>query len=102
MTPQILVIDVPASMTPEEATAALSEPTTRGYYLRSLQTNEPLRAIFCQHAPDANEAECAEDLRAMDLVKANRKQTAMRLVQILAENKIHRGSQWVAKAKDEL
>jgi hypothetical protein len=100
MDTKIVVIDVPASVPAEEAAALLSEPLTRGYYLKSTTVGEPLRAVFAQYTNDSGK--CAEELAAMDLVVANRKATATRIVQLLCKQGIHRTTTWVSKTLADL
>jgi hypothetical protein len=103
MTPnQIVVIDIPASVPAEEAAAILSEPLTRGYYLKGTTQGDPMRAVFAQSLAADSQTKCYEDLRAMDLVVEHRKQTVTRIVQALAQNGIHRSMQWVGKTREEL
>lgn len=100
MDAKIVVIDVPASVPAEEAAAMLNEPLARGYYFRSATAGDPMRAIFVQYAND-NE-KCAEELSAMDLVVANRKASATRIVQLLCLKGIYRSTTWVNKTLADL
>ena len=97
----VVVIDVPISTSAEDAARILSEQVTRGYYVRGVTEGEPMRIVFAQYA-GADDNKCEEELRAMDLVVANRKETTTRIVQILCEHDIYRGTQWVNKTRDEL
>ena len=96
----VIVIDVSMTVPAEEAAKILSEPLTRGYYLRGVNTGEPMRAVFAPYAPA--EDKCADELRAMEVVVAHRKETATRIVQMLCELGIYRGVNWVNKTRDEL
>jgi len=100
MMPQLLVVDVPITASAEDATAMLNEPVARGYYLRSVTVSEPMRAIFARYAEDTKK--CDEELRAMGLTVAHRKETATRIVQLLCLEGIHRNTTWVNKTKEEL
>jgi hypothetical protein len=98
---QLLVVDVPIAASAEDATRILNEPIARGFYLRSVTASQPMRAVFAKYAP-ADDDKCGEELRAMGLVVANRKEPVMRIVQILCEHDIYRGMQWVGKTVSEL
>ncbi len=95
----VVVIDVPITMSAEDAAKILSEPVTRGYYMRGMTVGEPMRVVF---APYAAENKCEDELRAMELVVAHRRETATRIVQMLCERGIYRGTNWVNKTRDEL
>jgi hypothetical protein len=99
---QLLVVDVPIAASAEDATRILNEPIARGFYLRSVTASQPMRAVFAHYATPADDDKCGEELRAMKLVVAHRKETVMRIVQILCQHDIYRGTQWVTKAVAEL
>jgi hypothetical protein len=96
----VIVIDVPIATSAEDAAKILSEPVTRGYYVRGVAESNPMRVVFAQYAPTENK--CADELRAMAVVVANKAQTATRIVQMLCEQGIYRGTPWVNKTRDEL
>jgi hypothetical protein len=96
----VIVIDIPIATPPEEAARILSEPVTRGYYVRGVTAGEPMRVVLAPYA--ATENKCEDELRAMELVVAHRKETATRIVQRLCERGIYRGTNWVNKTRDEL
>jgi hypothetical protein len=96
----VLVIDVPRTMSAEDAAKILSEPVSRGYYMRGMTAGEPMRVVFATYAPTENK--CEYELRAMELVVAHRHETATRIVQMLCERGIYRGTNWVNKTRDEL
>jgi hypothetical protein len=99
MEPQLLVVDVPITASAEDATAMLNEPVARGYYVRSINTGEPMRFVFARYAPDTK---CCEELQAMDITVANKRETATRIVQLLALQGISRTTTWVTKTLMEL
>jgi hypothetical protein len=66
----VLVIDVPITMSAEDAARRLSEPVTRGYPMRGMTAGEPMRVVFAPYA--ATENKCEDELRAMELVVAHR------------------------------
>jgi hypothetical protein len=102
METKILVIDLPASVPADEASTILSEPLTRGYYLKSATTTgEPMRVVYSTYV-EAKDGECDEELRAMELVVTHRRETATRIVQLLCKQGIYRGTTWVNKTRDEL
>jgi hypothetical protein len=101
MDTKILVVDVPASVPADEASALLSEPLTRGYYLKSTTTGEPMRAVYSMYA-DKDATKCDEELRAIDLTVARRRESATRIVQALCEQGIYRSTTWVKKTLDDL
>jgi hypothetical protein len=102
METKILVVDLPATVPADEASTILSEPLTRGYYLKNVSTaGEHMRVVYSAYA-DPDTSKCDEELRAMDLVVAHRKETATRIVQVLCEHGIYRGTAWVNKTRDEL
>jgi hypothetical protein len=97
---KIIVIDIPATVPVEDAAKILSEPLARGYYVRGVSAGEPMRVVFAPYA--ATEDKCKEELQAMDIVLANRRETATRIVQVLCARGIYRGTAWVNKTRDEL
>jgi hypothetical protein len=96
----VLVIDIPISTSAEDAAKILSEPVAQGYYVRGVTDGEPMRVVFARYAeaPD----KCPEELEAMNLAVKHRKETTTRIIQILCEHGIYRGSQWVSKTIAEL
>jgi hypothetical protein len=96
----VIVIDIPIAMPAEDAARLLSEPVTRGYYVRGVTAGEPMRVLFALYA--ATEDKCADELKAMTLVIAHRQETAARIVRVLCEHGIYRGTNWVNKSRDEL
>jgi hypothetical protein len=96
----VIVTDVPIAVSSEEAARILSEPVARGYYVRGMTAGEPMRVVFAPYA--ATENKCEDELRAMELVVAHRKETATRIVQTLCELDIYRGTNWVNKTREEL
>jgi hypothetical protein len=96
----VIVIDIPIATPAEEATRILSQPVTRGYYVKGVTAGEPMRVLYAQYA--ATEDKCADELRAMELVVTHRAETATRIVGILCEHGIYRGTTWVNKTRDEL
>jgi hypothetical protein len=99
MEPQLILIDVPTTMSAEDATTTLNEPVARGYYLRSVNTGETMRFLFARYATDNK---CSEELQAMDITVANKRATATRIVQLLALQDISRTTTWVNKTLMEL
>ena len=97
--PQLLVVDVPITASAEDATAMLNEPVARGYYVRTINTGEPMRFVFARYLPDTK---CNEELQAMDVTVANRKETATRIVQLLCLQGISRSTTWVNKTLMEI
>jgi hypothetical protein len=59
-----------------------------------------MRVVFASYA--ATENKCEDELRAMELVVAHRQETATRIIQMLCEQGIYRGTTWVNKTRDEL
>jgi hypothetical protein len=96
----VLVIDIPIATSAEDAARILSEPVTRGYYVRGVTEGNPMRVVFALYAEKENK--CPEELRAMGLVVAHRRETPTRIVQVLCEHGIYRGAAWVTKTRDEL
>ena len=96
----VIVIDIPLAMPAEEAAKILSEPVTRGYYIRAATAGEPMRLVFAPYSETGDK--CVDELRAMEVVVAHRKETATRIVQMLCELGIYRGVNWVNKTRDEL
>jgi hypothetical protein len=96
----VIVIDVPITTSAEDAAKILSEPVERGYYVRGVTEGEPMRVVFARYAE--TEDKCPEELRAMELVVAHRQETATRIVQVLCEHGIYRGTTWVTKTRIEL
>jgi hypothetical protein len=99
--PPVVVLDIPKTTSADDAARILSEQVARGYYVRGMTEGEPMRVVFAQYA-GADDNKCEEELRAMDLVVAHRKETTMRIVQILCEHDIYRGAQWVSKVLMDL
>jgi hypothetical protein len=97
---KVIVIDIPATVPAEDAGKILSEPLTRGYYVRCVSAGEPMRVVFAPYA--ATEDKCKDELLAMDIVLANRRETATRIVQVICAHGIYRGTAWVNKTRDEL
>jgi hypothetical protein len=97
---KVIVIDIPATVPAEDASKILSEPLTRGYYVRGMTAGEPMRVVFAPYA--ATEDKCEDELRAMELVVTHRQETATRIVQMLCARGIYRGTAWVNKTRDEL
>ena len=97
---KVIVIDIPATVPAEDAGKILSEPLTRGYYVRGITAGEPMRVVFAPYAPTENK--CEDELRAMELVVTHRQETATRIVQMLCARGIYRGTAWVNKTRDEL
>ena len=95
----VVVVDVPITMSAEDAAKILSEPVTRGYYVRGVTEGNPMRVVFARYA---TEDKCPDELRAMDVVVANKTETATRIVQMLCEQGIYRSAAWVSKTRDEL
>ena len=98
----ILVIDVSATVPADDAAKILSEPLGCGYYLKHATLGEPMRVLYAQYAPGKDDNKCDEELRAMDVVVAHRGATSTRIVQMLWELGINRGTTWVNKTRDEL
>jgi hypothetical protein len=96
----VIVIDIPATVPAEDAAKILSDPLTRGYYVRGVTAGEPMRVVFASYKP--TEDKCEDELRAMDIVLAHRRETATRIVQVLCTHGIYRGTAWVNKTRDEL
>ncbi len=96
----VIVIYIPIATSAEDAARILSEPVTRGYYVRGMTAGEPMRVVLAPYA--ATEDKCRDELRAMELVVAHRQETATRIVQVLCEHGIYRGTNWVNKTRDEL
>ena len=96
----VLVIDIPITMSPVEAAQVLSEPTTRGYYVRGITTGDPMRVVFLPYASDRDK--CNEELRAIDTAFAYKRETATRIVQELCKLSIYRSTAWVKKTMEDL
>ena len=97
---RILVVDLPSSVPAEEATAILNEPLTKGYYLRSATTiGDPMRFFYAARVPDTT---CEEELRAIDVTVAHRRETATRIVQVLCKLGIFRSTTWVKRTVDDM
>jgi hypothetical protein len=60
------------------AARILSEPVTRGYYVRSATVGDPMRVLFAQYA--AEDDKCEEELRGMDLTGSIRNYTMFMLL----------------------
>jgi hypothetical protein len=94
----VIVIDIPISVSAEEAARILSEPVTRGYYMRAATAGDPMRVVFVPYAAD----KCDEELRAIDVAVARKRETATRIVQVLCKIGIFRSTTWVKKTLDDM
>ncbi len=95
----VIVIDIPIAMPAEEAARILSEPVARGYYMRGATVGEPMRVVF---APYANDNKSDEELRAIDLTVAHRRDTPTRIVRLLCKQGIFRSTTWVNRTIAEM
>ena len=97
---RILVVDLPSSVPAEEATAILNEPLTKGYYLRSATTvGDTMRCLYAARVPDTK---CEDELRAIDVTVAHRRETATRIVQMLCKLGIIRSTTWIKRTLDDM
>jgi hypothetical protein len=97
---QHLVIDVPESVTPEEAAQLLNAPGDVYMLVQVLPVPGGHRAFlrrYKQAQPTKAEAvEAAkDDATALSIVRANREQPIRKIVDVLAKAGIKRGRQWV-------
>ena len=88
-------------MPAEEAARILSEPVTRGYYVKGTTAGEPMRVVFAMSVY-ANDNKSEEELRAIDLTIAHRRDTPTRIVYALCKQGIYRTPAWVKKTLDDM
>jgi hypothetical protein len=97
---QHIVIDVPESLSPEQAAASLNAPGECFMLVTVLPVPGGHRAFFRQYKQKpVSKAEAVEaakdDATALSILRANRNQSVRTIVDLLGKAGIKRGKQWV-------
>ena len=105
---QILVVDVPAASTAEEAERLLNAVCERGYYVLAILPGERggAHAYFNRRrpipiAPPRGNRDGKADA-AIDIIKANPDKSLSQTVELLKAAGIKRGINWVSTKRREL
>ena len=101
--PGIIVIDIPESATPGEASQALNAPGDTYFLVQVLPVSGGHRAYLRRYKQTPTKAETAKDgagATALSIVRANRDKPIRTIVGLLAAAGIKRGRQWVCEQLD--